>query len=288
MLLSLVKGGWRGLVRLAEEGMGLWKRVIDKVVSILTWPFRKAFTETRSYVSSGWRYIRGEFSGGVGGIRAVLSRLLEVITYPYRAAFSAAKAIVRGAWHALHGDFSAMPGSIRNILGRIPGIVRGIFSGAGGWLLNAGSRIIHGLISGITGALGALRSKLSVVTKLIPKWKGPADVDRKLLTPNGHLVMDGFLRGLENRMPKIKASLGAFTSGLSKGLSGDRGSFRYAARATRSRPLLAGPAGSVGDGGIHVHLTVQGSVISERDLISKVRSGIAKAQRTAGKPATTR
>lgn len=71
------------------------------------------------------------------------------------------------------------------------GAIRGSFRGAGGWLVGAGRSIMGGLASGIASGIGRIRSMLQSVTAMIPRWKGPADTDAKLLVNAGRLIMGG-------------------------------------------------------------------------------------------------
>jgi hypothetical protein len=49
---------------------------------------------------------------------------------------------------------------------------------------------------------------------MIPNWKGPADVDRKLLTPNGEMIIDSLMGGIKNRLPQLKMQLTGVTAGI--------------------------------------------------------------------------
>jgi len=49
---------------------------------------------------------------------------------------------------------------------------------------------------------------------MLPDWKGPAEVDRKILEDSGRLVMSGFERGLESEFDSIRKRLAGLTSDL--------------------------------------------------------------------------
>jgi phage-related protein len=96
-----------------------------------------------------------------------------------------------------------------------------------GKMLEIGKSIIRGLINGVTSMFGALRDKLSLVTKLIPDWKGPLDKDKKLLRPTGQAIMGGLMGGISDQQPSLKRLLGNITAGIpaaaGAGLSGASG-----------------------------------------------------------------
>ena len=62
---------------------------------------------------------------------------------------------------------------------------------------------------------GAVQSKLSSLTSMLPSWKGPAPVDKVILKDAGQLVMQGFIDGLESQYGAVRKSLQSFTEDLS-------------------------------------------------------------------------
>nr|WSX48895.1 hypothetical protein OG409_07995 [Streptomyces sp. NBC_00974] len=84
----------------------------------------------------------------------------------------------------------------------------------GSVLWNAGASLIRGLVDGIKSKIGSIRSTLSGVTSMLPDWKGPAEVDAKILRPAGRLLMQGFQRGITDETPSLQAQLGGLTGTL--------------------------------------------------------------------------
>lgn len=172
----------------------------------------------------------------------------------------------------------------------IPGQIGGVFSGAGDWLWDAGRRIINGLIDGIQSQISRLKNKLRELTNLIPDWKGPADRDRKLLTPSGRLIMRGLIAGIASQMPVVRAELAGFTTDLQRQFTDDvqkvqpRGASALVTRiaATPLTATEAAPATPpqyhltalvrVGDG--PVHEAVEAAVANNPDrFASHLRAG---------------
>ena len=85
--------------------------------------------------------------------------------------------------------------------------ITGVMADAGTWLVDAGGRIIGGLIDGITGKLGDLKSKLGDITSLIPSWKGPLDADSQLLYPAGSAILGGLIAGIDSQQSALQAKL---------------------------------------------------------------------------------
>ncbi len=114
-----------------------------------------------------------------------------------------------------------MISTVRSRISTIVSAIRGLrstaigaFSSAGSWLASAGRRIIDGLISGIRSGFARVRGLLGELTSMLPSWKGPAEVDRKILRGSGQLVMEGFRRGIEDQRRDIENTLRSFTGGL--------------------------------------------------------------------------
>jgi len=90
----------------------------------------------------------------------------------------------------------------------------------GNVLFGAGATLMDGLRAGIQQGVDQIRSILAQVTSMLPSWKGPLDLDRVLLTPNGVALMQGFMAGIENQVPALQSQLSGITGGLSLAAGG--------------------------------------------------------------------
>lgn len=147
----------------------------------------------------------------------------------------------------------------------LPGKIGEVFSNAGTWLLDAGDRIIDGLIEGLKNGFNAVKETLGGLTDLLPDWKGPAQRDAVLLYDAGQLIIDGFVNGLESRYGAVKKSLA--------GLSNDVSSFNIAAPNASGIGAAVGSAldGGMDSGGVKVfnYYAAPGSSLgSEEDLFA--------------------
>jgi hypothetical protein len=105
-------------------------------------------------------------------------------------------------------------GAVRSALSSIRSAVTGAFAGAGSWLASAGARIIDGLVGAIRAGFDRVRGVLSSLTSLLPDWKGPANVDDKILWDAGQRVMAGFEGGLTSQFASVRKTLGDLTGDL--------------------------------------------------------------------------
>lgn len=126
--------------------------------------------------------------------------------------------IVAGLVGSIAGFFSAMMSNainavsngISGIVGKVSEIKSRIVSAASGFgslLINAGKDIMNGLIHGVDSMVSTLTSKLSALTALIPKLKGPPEKDRVMLYGAGQLIMKGLIHGIDDGTPALVHSL---------------------------------------------------------------------------------
>lgn len=77
----------------------------------------------------------------------------------------------------------------------------------GSVLWNAGSALISGFIDGIKSMFGSVKNTLGDLTGDLTSWKGPEDVDKRILTPAGRLVIGGFQEGIKDQIPALRSQL---------------------------------------------------------------------------------
>jgi len=96
----------------------------------------------------------------------------------------------------------------------LPGRARSALGSLGGVLWNAGASLISGLINGIKSKFGDVKSTLGGLTSSLTSWKGPEDVDKRILTPAGRMVIGSFMRGIDLETPALRGQLQGLTGAL--------------------------------------------------------------------------
>lgn len=137
-----------------------------------------------------------------------LGFLVSYVVGPLIGALGWLIGVLGGALAAITGWVS---GALKAILD-IPSKVKNAFSSAGSWLVDAGSNILKGLMRGIDSMIDLVKGKFNKLTDLIPTWKGPADVDRRLLEPAGRSIIGGLSRGIDAEVPGLRRQLGGITA----------------------------------------------------------------------------
>lgn len=220
------------------NAMKVIQGIINVVMGIITGNWSQAWNGIQQIGSGVWGYIKSAFtnfgSAIVGIAKAAWNLLGSVISGGWNLIKSGASA----AWNGITSTISSGVSRAVNFVRNLPNSISNIFSNAGSWLLSAGKNIINGLLNGISSMIGAVKNKLSSLTSMLPSWKGPAPVDKVLLTPAGEMIMQGLIRGLESQYGAVRSSLQGLTEDLTKpatiGLSADVQPLP--ARASTGRP----------------------------------------------------
>jgi hypothetical protein len=222
--------------------------------------FRMAWEAAKQVTSDALNDIRENVELGANMIvvrlRQVLSQLPTIIINAMISAPGIIATIMGRAAAAAHNGALRVAAGIVNVLitlpSRIHSIISGIqntiisvFAGAGGWLVNAGVQIMNGLAQGIYRGVERVRGILNEVTDMLPFWKGPPEVDKKILYKSGQLTMQGYEAGLHSEFKSIERTLGALTSGIG---GGSAFGVRPAATAGTSSTLTIMPGAIVING----------------------------------------
>lgn len=256
---------WNVVKQVVITVFNVIKTVVQTALQVIAGVIRAVTAAINGNWSGAWNQMKGVVSNILNGIRSVISSVLNGIKGVISATMSGVKSIWSAAWNSLKGVVSAAWGSIRGAVNSIKSGIIGVFSGAGSWLASAGRKIIDGLISGIQAGFGRVKSLLGSLTSMLPDWKGPAELDKKILEKSGDLVMRGFETGLEGRFDSIKKTLG--------GLTGD-----LPATAMRARggdgASAASPRGAIT---VHIAITGQGAQAGQ-DAAEAFLEALANAQ----------
>lgn len=229
---AVVTTAWDLMVNAVTTAISVIQGIISTVSAAISGDWQGTWNGIKAVVSAVLNGIGTAVSATLNGIRGVISGVLSTIGAAWTAGWNAMVSVVTGA--------ASRVGSAVNGLRQT---VIGAFSAAGSWLVDAGRRIIDGLIDGIRSGFDRVRSTLNSLTAMLPDWKGPAEVDRKILEGSGRMVMEGFGRGIERERNAIRRALQDVTGDLPG----------FAAGPVRGGDGAA--AGSLHVGEIHVHVS---------------------------------
>lgn len=116
---------------------------------------------------------------------------------------------------AIAGAFGTLGSRIVANIGDVPGRIIGMFAGAGSWLVDAGRRILQGLLRGLQEAWSGIANFIGGIGNWIVQHKGPPVYDAQLLVHNGTLIMQGLHKGLMNGFQNVQGFIGDVNNQLS-------------------------------------------------------------------------
>ncbi len=199
---------WEGVRTVADSVLGAIKGLVDAGLDAVKGVFSAAFDAVKATVSSALGEVVGLVGGLAGRAVAAAGNLLGALAQKGRD-------LIQGVIDGIGSMWGALSASLAGIPGRVAGAVGDL-----SWVLyDAGWSIIQGLIDGIRDAIPGVRSVLGSVTGLIPDWKGPADVDRRLLEPSGKLILQGLMAGIAAQVPALRVQLAAVTTVIERGVA---------------------------------------------------------------------
>ncbi len=227
------------------SAMQVIQGIINVVMGIITGNWSQAWNGIKQIGSGVWNFIKSAFSDFGAALKGIAQVAWNLLGSVISGGWNAIKSGTSAAWNGIKSAVSSGVSSVISLVTSLPGQIKGIFASAGSWLWNAGVSIIQGLLNGISSMFSSVKNKLSSLTNMLPSWKGPAPVDKVLLTPAGELIMQGLIKGLESQYGAVRSSLQGLTEDLSKpatiGLSANVQPLPARASAGRPNPAPESP-----------------------------------------------
>lgn len=208
---ATVKIVWAGVVAIIKIAAAIISTVIHVLAALLRGDIPGALSAMKagavSILNALWVFIKSVF-GAIGGfLRGSVGAIKTLVVSTFSSMGGQVKAGVGAMKASIFAQFSAILARIRDLRASITGV----FATAGSWLSAAGRRIIQGLIDGIRSMIGVVRGLLNNLTGMIPDWKGPESVDRKLLKPSGKWIMQSLIDGVDELLPKVQRKFNSVT-----------------------------------------------------------------------------
>jgi hypothetical protein len=250
---------WTHCKAFRDFWIGLWQDITQIISDVVDW------------IKGHWRLIIAIIGGPIGLAVALVTKYWHDIVQ-YTMDFVHGVEAVLNWFGSLPGKFydwfqrakQAIIDKVAEALSWLS--VLGAIGDMGSLLYNVGRSILSGLWSGMKDMWNSMTGWIGSIGNWISNLKGPIEVDAVLLTPHGHEIMQGLMKGMKAEMPALEAQLGGITATLQSGVG------------TAPLPVTSGGHG----GGGNVYVDLRGSqVMTERDMDTLVNKlGRALATRT--------
>jgi len=261
------------------EGIG---RVAVSVGKLLTTMSGKDVAHSVNILFDG-------IAGTISAVSAVVTGTMKTwdsashgLSSTFDQSMGQVKSAIRGvasAFDGLRHGVASTVGGVISVMASLPGKIKGIYAGAGGWLVSAGMWLVTGFGKGAMATWGAVSGWLSGLNgKITGFFSGAAG----WLVSAGEAVMSGFLSGLESGWGKVTSFVGgiggwiarhkgpleydrqllvphgqAIMAGLMAGIGSQVPALgAQLAGITRGIQVAAGTAGGYGHGGDHIEVHI--------------------------------
>lgn len=202
---------WQALVQIATT---VWTAIGNAISAACQWIVSTAqglwqgfvgfwsglWNSITSIASNVWSAIASAVSAGINAVKGVISSVMNGI-----------KSVVSSTWEGIKNFFSSGVSFIKSVV-HID-------------LSNAGREIMNSLLRGLREAWESVKSFVSGITKWFPKHKGPISVDRRLLIPAGHAIMNGLGNGLVDGFSDVQKSVLAMNKQIADAMQPDVSGF---------------------------------------------------------------
>lgn len=220
---NIFSGIWGIITSLARNLfkalLGIVQSVVEGIVRFFEWLFDVLVGHSivPDLVNAIVRWFTGLPGKVLGAIASLVQKVAQVFVKMFTAGVQAVKTGI---------------GNVINLVKTLPGKIVGAIPSPGALLKGVGGKIMDGLKAGIKSGIDGVKNMLGSVTGMIPDWKGPAELDAKLLTPNGKMIMRSLIQGFQKEIPNVRNTLKNLTNeipsefnvnGTASGYSGGAG-----------------------------------------------------------------
>ncbi|MGW2541544.1 phage tail protein [Kitasatospora sp. NPDC001574] len=206
------KGIWELIVGIFEAVLVIaMGGLLKKGMALIKGGWEAAWGAIRAFGESIWNTIRGSGQFFVTGLKGLIDDGLRWIKSLWDDAWNGIRTACSNAWNGIGEAVKSGVASAIGFVKELPGKAAEALSGIGSTLLDAGKKLIEGLINGIKSKFDSVKSTLGDLTSKLTDWKGPAKRDRILLRGAGRLIIQGLVKGLESEYATVRGSLTELT-----------------------------------------------------------------------------
>lgn len=205
---GVIDAVWPYIQTVIETVLGIIQGVVQTVMAAIEGDWSGVWQGIQNVAETIWNGIGNIVNAGCDAIHGVIDAVLGGIKSIWESVWNAVGNFLNDAWNGIVSAVTGGSDEVMGVVGDLPGKIIGIFSGAGSWLIDAGSSILHGLVNGFQDALnwagGVISDGLSWLRGLFPfspAKRGPFSGHGWVLY-SGRSIMDAMAEGAESQLGK--------------------------------------------------------------------------------------
>lgn len=214
-----------GLMPLIQAAIGIIQAALSAImylIGAIVSGFAGSLSGLIQIAQSIWDGVVAVFQGGWQVLKGVFDVFMGIITGNWTQAWNGIKSIFSGIWTALSGVAQAGWGVLKGIFSAGVGFIKGVMHFS---LSAEGEAIMNSLLGGLKRAWESVKSFVGGIGKWIKAHKGPISVDRRLLIPAGHAIMNGLGNGLVDGFSDVQKSVLAMNKQIADAMQPDVSGF---------------------------------------------------------------
>lgn len=214
-----------GLMPLIQAAIGIIQAALSAImylIGAIVSGFAGSLSGLVQIAQSIWDSVVAVFQGGWQVLKGVFDVFIGIITGDWTQAWNGIKEIFSGIWTAVSGVAKAGWGVIKGIFNAGVGFIKGVMHFS---LSAEGEAIMNSLLGGLKRTWESVKSFVGGIGKWIKAHKGPISVDRRLLIPAGHAIMNGLGNGLVDGFSDVQKSVLAMNKQITDAMQPDVSGF---------------------------------------------------------------
>ena len=214
-----------GLMPLIQAAIGVIQAALSAImylIGAIVSGFAGSLSGLIQIAQSIWDGVVAVFQGGWQVLKGVFDVFIGIITGNWTQAWNGIKEIFSGIWTAFSGVAKAGWGVLKGIFNAGVGFIKGVMHFS---LSAEGEAIMNSLLGGLKRAWESVKSFVGGIGKWIKAHKGPISVDRRLLIPAGHAIMNGLGNGLVDGFSDVQKSVLAMNKQITDAMQPDVSGF---------------------------------------------------------------
>jgi hypothetical protein len=202
----------RAVIRGVSNAWDAVSSAVRGAVSSLVGWVKSTWSSAVDAVSSAVQRVRDAWSTVSGAVRDLISGVANFLRSAIGGAIDTVSGAIRGWRDVAAGVFGAVSNAMSRVWAvfrDLGGKIKGMLSGASGWLTSVGTDIVRGLVDGINSVIGWVQNAVEALADKIPQWvKNKLGIasPSKVMAAIGMEIIAGLGLGMEAMSAEVEAT----------------------------------------------------------------------------------